>query len=216
MDSARARETMLARLREGGVTDLRVLAAMAEVPREQFVLVGDLDEAYADRALPLGYGQTISQPLMVAIIVEALEVRDGDQALDIGTGSGYQAAVMAACGAHVVSIERIDALAAEASERLARLGYDVEVRTGDGSVGAPDRQPFDAIAVGAAAPRVPVALARQLREGGRLVVPIASGYEGEELIKLRIVNGNWETSSLGPCRFVPLIGADAYQADAPY
>jgi protein-L-isoaspartate(D-aspartate) O-methyltransferase len=213
MDPVRARGTMLARLRDGGVSDPRVIAAMAEVPREQFVLAGDLDEAFADRALPLGHGQTISQPLMVAIIVEALEIREGDQALDIGTGSGYQAAVMAACGAHVVSVERIAPLAAEASERLARLGYDVEVRVGDGSVGAPDRQPFDAIAVGAAAPRVPVALARQLREGGRLVVPITSGYDGEELIKLRIVDGHWETASLGPCRFVPLIGADAYQTD---
>lgn len=205
---------MLARVREGGVSDPRVLAAMAAVPREEFVLTGDLEEAFADRALPLGYGQTISQPLMVAIIVQALDIREGDEALDIGTGSGYQAAVMAACGAHVVSIERIESLAAEASERLARLGFDVEVRVGDGSVGAPDRQPFDAIAVGAAAPRIPVALARQLREGGRLVVPITSGYEGEELIKLRIVDGHWETASLGPCRFVPLIGADAYQADA--
>jgi protein-L-isoaspartate(D-aspartate) O-methyltransferase len=216
MDPARARETetMLARLREGGVSDPRVLAAMADVPRQQFVLAGDLDEAFADLALPLGHGQTISQPLMVAIIVEALEISDGDEALDIGTGSGYQAAVMAACGARVVSIERIEELAAEAAERLARLDYDVEVRVGDGSVGAPDRQPFDAIAVGAAAPRIPVALARQLREGGRLVVPITSGYEGEELIKLRLVNGQWQTTSLGPCRFVPLIGADAYQADA--
>lgn len=214
MDIARARDVMLARLQEGGIDDARVLDAMARVPREEFVLAADIDEAYADRALPLGCGQTISQPLMVAVIVQALEIREGDEALDIGTGSGYQAAVMAACGAHVVSIERIEMLAADAERLLARLGYDVEVRTGDGSVGAPDRGPFDAIAVGAAAPRVPVALARQLREGGRLIVPITSGYEGEELIRLRIVDGRWETTSLGPCRFVPLIGADAYRADA--
>jgi protein-L-isoaspartate(D-aspartate) O-methyltransferase len=147
---------------------------------------------------------------MVAVIVEALEIHQGDRALDVGTGSGYQAAVMAACGAHVISVERIEPLAAEAAARLARLGYDVEVVTGDGSLGAPDLGPFDAIAVGAAAPRMPVALARQLREGGRLVVPISAGYAGEELTKLRLVDGRWVTSSLGPCRFVPLIGADAF------
>ena len=202
---------MIERLRAGGVTEPRVLAAMAAVPREEFVLPGDRDEAYADRALPIGSGQTISQPLMVAIIVEALELRVGDIALDIGTGSGYQAAVMAACGARVISVERIPALADQAAERLGRLGVDVEVVATDGSVGLPDRAPFDAIAVGAAAPRLPVALARQLREGGRLVLPIHSGPEGEELTRVRFRNGIWSSESLGPCRFVPLIGADAYQ-----
>src|ERR1700724_4026220 len=163
---------MLARLRDGGVRDERLLAAMGAVPREQFVLEADRSQAYADRALPIANGQTISQPLMVAIIVEALELQEGDLALDVGTGSGYQAAVMAACGANVVSIERIEPLAGEASERLRRLGYHVEVIVGDGSLGVPERAPFDAIAVGAAAPRLPVALARQLAEGGRLVLPI--------------------------------------------
>jgi len=203
---------MLERLREGGVRDPRVLAAMAAVPREAFVQPSDQGEAYVDRALAIGHDQTISQPLMVAIIVEALELRDGDAALDVGTGSGYQAAVMAACGARVVSVERIPQLAAAAAERLAALGYAVEVRTGDGSLGAPDRAPFDAIAVGAAAPRLPLALARQLREGGRLVIPIGGGYQGEELTRLRLIGGKWITESLGPCRFVPLIGADAYDA----
>ena len=203
---------MLERLREGGVRDPRVLAAMAAVPREAFVQPADQLDAYVDRALPIGHNQTISQPLMVAIIVEALELRDGDHALDVGTGSGYQAAVMAACGAHVVSLERIPELAAGAAERLGALGLDVEVLTGDGSLGAPERAPFDAIAVGAAAPRLPLALARQLREGGRLVVPIGGGYQGEELTRLRLTGGTWITESLGPCRFVPLIGADAYDA----
>jgi protein-L-isoaspartate(D-aspartate) O-methyltransferase len=203
---------MIERVRAGGVRDERVLAAMALVPREEFVLPEDRGDAYADRALPIGGNQTISQPLMVAIIVEALELRAGDVALDIGTGSGYQAAVMAACGTRVISVERIPELAAEAAERLARLGVDVEVVGIDGSLGLPDRAPFDAIAVGAAAPRLPVALARQLREGGRLVVPIRSGPEGEELTRLRLRAGSWITENLGPCRFVPLIGAGGYPA----
>jgi len=201
---------MIERLRDGGVRDERVLAAMAAVPREEFVLPADREDAYADRALPIADNQTISQPLMVAIIVEALELRAGDVALDIGTGSGYQAAVMAACGARVISVERISELADQAAERLGRLGVDVEVVGADGSVGLPDRAPFDAIAVGAAAPRLPVALARQLREGGRLVVPIRSGPEGEELTRLRMRGGSWITENLGPCRFVPLIGAGGY------
>ena len=202
---------MIERLRAGGVRDEAVLIAMAAVPREEYVLPADREEAYADRALPIGAGQTISQPLMVAIIIEALQLRAGEIALDIGTGSGYQAAVMAACGARVISVERIPELANQAAQRLERLGVDVEVVASDGSVGLPDRAPFDAIAVGAAAPRLPVALARQLREGGRLVLPIHSGPEGGELTRVRMSGGRWTSENLGPCRFVPLIGADGYQ-----
>jgi protein-L-isoaspartate(D-aspartate) O-methyltransferase len=206
---------MMALLIDHGIRSSSVLNAMAEVPRADFVLEDDRERAYDDRALPIAArGQTISQPLMVALVVEALELHPGDHALDVGTGSGYQAAVMAACGANVVSIERIETLAGEASERLRRLGYDVEVIVGDGSLGVPERAPFDAIAVGAAAPRLPVSLARQLAEGGRLVLPIADGPRGEELTRLRLVAGLWETESLGPCRFVPLIGADGYE-EAP-
>jgi len=207
---------MMALLIEHGIRSRPVLDAMARVPREEFVLEGDRERAYDDRALAIDApGQTISQPLMVAVVVEALELGEGQTALDVGTGSGYQAAVMAACGAHVVSIERIASLADTAAERLQRLGFDVEVHTGDGSLGVPELAPFDAIAVGAAAPRLPLALARQLVEGGRLVVPIADSPRGEELTRLRIVNGHWQTESLGPCRFVRLIGADGYREADP-
>jgi protein-L-isoaspartate(D-aspartate) O-methyltransferase len=207
---------MMASLIEHGIRSPAVLHAMAGVPREEFVLEEDRARAYADRALPIDApGQTISQPLMVAAVVEALELHAGDSALDVGTGSGYQAAVMAACGAHVVSIERFSSLAQSAAERLRRLDFDVEVVEGDGTLGVPERAPFDAIAVGAAAPRLPVALARQLVEGGRLVVPITDGTDGEQLTRLRLVGGRWVTESLGPCRFVPLIGADGYQEPDP-
>ena len=210
---------MLTRLREGGVHDQRTLTAMLTVPREEFVLPADRRHAYADRALSIGHGQTISQPLMVAVIIEALELSEGDLVLDVGTGSGYQAAVMAACGAQVVSVERIAPLADAAAHTLGRLGYAVEVLNTDGTLGVPERAPFDAIAVGAAAPRLPLALARQLRDGGRLVVPITADARGEELIRLRTSEGRWLTDSLGPCRFVPLVGADAYlggDAEHPY
>lgn len=217
------RAEMLARLRAGGVRDREVLEAMAAVPREEFVTEGHEADAYADRALPIGYGQTISQPLMVAIIVEALEVHKGDLVLDVGTGSGYQAAVIAACGAKVIGIERIERLATSARLRLARLGVDVEVVVGDGTAGLLDRGPFQAIAVAAASPwPPPTALLAGLADGGRLVIPVTHGGEGlqsgpgERLVRLRRVDKESDThfvwEDLGACRFVPLIGAQGYSA----
>jgi protein-L-isoaspartate(D-aspartate) O-methyltransferase len=202
---------MLNTLRRGGIRDPRVLEAMAAVPRELFVPAALVGDAYADKALAIDCGQSISQPLMVAAMVEALEIREGDRVLDVGTGSGYQAAVLAACGARVVGIERVAELAQAARQRLADYGVDVVVHVGDGSRGLPDQAPYDAIAVAATAPHMPVALPRQLREGGRLVIPLhRDGEEMDELMRLRVVDGHWVTDALGPCRFVPLIGDDAY------
>ena len=204
-------DEMLATLRRGGISDGRVLDAMASVPRELFVPSRMNGEAYADRALAIDCGQTISQPLMVAVTAQALAIRDGDRVLDIGTGSGYQAAVLAACGGHVVGIERIPDLAGAAGERLRAAGFAISVHVGDGSCGLPGESPFDAIAVAAAAPRLPVALPRQLRDGGRLVIPLrAEGESMDTLVRLSVVEGRWVTETLAPCLFVPLIGADAY------
>ena len=192
---------------------------MAAVPREEFVTEGHEGTAYADRALPIGHGQTISQPLMVGILVQALAIHPGDRVLDVGTGSGYQAAVIAACGARVTSIERVQRLAAVARLRFARLGIDVEVVTGDGTLGVPDRAPFDAIAVAAASPwPPPLPLLRQLAPGGRLVIPVhRDGDEDERLVRFTRVDGDdgaahWPHEDLGPCRFVPLIGEAGFAA----
>jgi protein-L-isoaspartate(D-aspartate) O-methyltransferase len=202
---------MLDTLRRGGIGDVRVLDAMASVPREAFVLVEQRDDAYADRALAIDCGQTISQPLIVAVVAQSLEITAGDRVLDVGTGSGYQAAVLAACGAQVIGIERVAQLAEAAHARLAAAGFDIHVHVGDGSQGFPDAAPYDAIAVAAAAPWMPPALPRQLKEGGRLVIPLrGQGDDMDQLTRLRLRDGRWLTENLGPCRFVPLVGEDAY------
>jgi protein-L-isoaspartate(D-aspartate) O-methyltransferase len=193
-----------------GITDDRVLEAMGRVPRELFVGDSDRRKAYRDMPLRIGHGQTISQPYMVAVICQAAEVREGDSILDIGTGSGYQAAVLAELGANVHTIERIRELAERARARLAEAGYEnVDVHVGDGSLGVPDHAPYDAIVVAAAAPAMPESLYEQLRARGRLVVPVG-GQEGQRLeVIVRSPEGPAVARSV-PCRFVPLVGAEGF------
>lgn len=207
----RARVAMVEQqLRARGIEDERVLAAMGEVPREAFVPPRLRDRAYADSALPIGERQTISQPWIVAAICQALELNGTETVLEVGTGSGYSACVLARLAAEVISVERHRALARRAGETLASLGVaNVELVLGDGSRGVPARAPFAAIAVHAAAPAPPPTLIAQLGEGGRLVVPVASGAE-EMLTVVRRRGTGLETESLGPCRFVPLVGEEGY------
>jgi protein-L-isoaspartate(D-aspartate) O-methyltransferase len=197
-------------LRRRGIEDERVLAAMGEVPREAFLPEALRDRAYEDSALPIGAEQTISQPWIVAAICQALELEGAELVLEVGTGSGYSAAVLARLAAHVVSSERLEPLSRAAGEALEALGiWNVELVVGDGSLGVPPRAPFDAIAVHASAPAAPPALVEQLADGGRLVVPV-SGEEADMLRVLRRRGERVETASLGPCRFVPLIGEEGF------
>jgi protein-L-isoaspartate(D-aspartate) O-methyltransferase len=197
-------------LRRRGIANDRVLAAMERVPRELFVPEQVRDRAYEDAALPIGGEQTISQPYMVARICEVLALRDRDRVLDVGTGSGYQAAVLAELTAEVHTIERLPELAERAREALEAAGYSsVRVHVGDGSKGLPEHAPYSAIAVAAAAPDVPASLYEQLEPSGRLVVPVG-GRRGQELqLVVRSPEGPAVLRSV-PCRFVPLIGEEGF------
>jgi protein-L-isoaspartate(D-aspartate) O-methyltransferase len=198
-------------LRRRGIDDERVLAAMGAVAREDFVSEQWRGRAYADSALPIGAGQTISQPWIVAAICQALELRGGERLLEVGTGSGYSACVLARLAAAVVSVERHESLARAAGAVLLASGTrNVEVLVGDGSRGAGERAPFDAIAVHAAAPAPPVTLLSQLAEGGRLVVPIATDA-ADMLTLFRRREGELDVEVVGPCRFVPLIGEEGFE-----
>jgi protein-L-isoaspartate(D-aspartate) O-methyltransferase len=208
-----ARARMVERqLRGRDIKDPRVLAAMAAVPREAFVPDRERGAAYQDGPLPIGSGQTISQPYMVARMTELINVASGERVLDIGTGSGYQAAILAELGCQVTSIEREPDLAASAAARLASLGYAdrVEVRTGDGTLGAPDVAPVDAIVVAAAAPAIPDALREQLGDGRRMVIPVGTRRE-QQLIVVERHGDEWREWSDGPCVFVPLIGEAGWE-----
>jgi protein-L-isoaspartate(D-aspartate) O-methyltransferase len=208
---AEARREMVERqLRARDIVDEDVLRTMERVPRELFVAERERRRAYDDAALPIGHGQTISQPYMVARICEALAVRPGQRVLDVGTGSGYQAAVLAELGAEVVTIERIPELAQQARDNLARAGYsNVEVVVGDGTLGVPEKAPFDAIAVAAAAPGLPQRLYDQLRPGGRLVVPVGGPRAQRLEVIVRSPEGPAVVHSV-PCRFVPLVGEEGF------
>jgi protein-L-isoaspartate(D-aspartate) O-methyltransferase len=198
-------------LRGRDIVDGRVLEAMEEVPRELFVPEDLRHRAFEDAALPIGAGQTISQPYMVARIAEELGLDGDERVLDVGTGSGYQAAVLAELADEVHTIERIPELAEVARANLAAAGYDhVAVHVGDGSRGLPDHAPYDAIAVAAAAPSFPQALYDQLRSGGRLVVPVG-GRRGQRLeVIVRSPEGPAVVRSV-PCRFVPLVGEEGFE-----
>jgi protein-L-isoaspartate(D-aspartate) O-methyltransferase len=200
-------------LRARGIDDARVLDAMGAVPRELFVPDELRHRAYDDAALPIGADQTISQPYMVALICSLLELRGGEHVLDVGTGSGYQAAVLAALGAEVHSVELVPELAARAREAIRAAGYGdrVEVHVGDGTRGLPERAPFAAIAVAAAAPDLPRTLYDQLAERGRLVVPVGRRREQVLEVVVRSPEGPAILRTV-PCRFVPLLGAEGFRA----
>ncbi len=211
---AAARAAMVAeQLQRRGIVDERVLDAMGRLPREAFLDPERRAVAYEDSPLPVGAGQTISQPFIVARMSELLAVEAGDRILDIGTGSGYQAAVLALLGARVVSIERHEVLAGSARERLQALGLgeSIEIRVGDGSRGAADGAPWDGIVVGAAAPSVPDALREQLAIGGRLVIPVGPRDRQELLWIERSGPSDWIERSDGACIFVPLIGEAGFR-----
>jgi protein-L-isoaspartate(D-aspartate) O-methyltransferase len=199
-------------LRARGIVDERVLEAMERVPRELFVPEDLRDRAYADVALPLTGGQTISQPYMVAKICEALALRGDERVLDVGTGSGYQAAVLAELAAEVVTIERIPRLAERARSALAAAGYErVEVVVGDGTLGWAARAPYTAIAIAAAAPALPRSLYDQLEPRGRLVVPVGERAQQRLELFVRSPEGPAMLRSV-PCRFVPLVGEEGFES----
>jgi protein-L-isoaspartate(D-aspartate) O-methyltransferase len=194
------------------IDDPLVLAAMRSVPRHEFVLPAHADAAYDDGPLPIGHGVTISQPYIVALMTQLARVKAGDRVLDVGTGSGYQAAVLAAIGAEVYGIEIIEPLATAAAERLERLGYAATVRAGDGWAGWPAHAPFDAIVVAAAPPAVPPALTEQLAVGGRLVLPVG-GRMHQQLVVITRTEQGLQQQSVIPVAFVPMTGGAAKAPD---
>jgi protein-L-isoaspartate(D-aspartate) O-methyltransferase len=213
-DLGPARAAMVAeQLRGRGIRDERVLAAMGTVPREAFVAPGERRHAYADEALPIEAGQTISQPFMVARMTELLEVQPGDRILEIGTGSGYQAALLARLGARVTSLERHAVLVPRARARIRDLGLgdSVVIRVADGSLGDPAGAPWDGIIVTAAAPAIPDPLREQLADGGRLVIPVGS-RDRQILMVVTRSGQEWSEQPDGACVFVPLIGAGGFEA----
>ena len=191
-----------------GTLDRRVMDALGRIPRHEFVPLLFRASAYANRPLPIGHGQTISQPYIVALMTDLLAIEPGQSVLEIGTGSGYQSAVLAELGAKVASIEIVEPLAREAAERLRRLGYaQVATKVGDGYDGWPQRAPFDAIIVTASASHVPPPLVRQLKPGGRMVIPVGAPFQPQQLVRLeKHADGTVTTRQLLPVSFVPLTG----------
>jgi protein-L-isoaspartate(D-aspartate) O-methyltransferase len=213
-DFAKERLAMVAeQVRRRGIRDERVLAAMAKVPRHLFVPLDSQSESYEDRPLPIGDGQTISQPYMVAIMTQALEMKGGEKILEIGTGSGYQTAVLAEMSRQVFTVESLSALIQKAETRLRDLGYEnVRCRLGDGSKGWPEKAPFDGIIVTAGAPAIPEALKAELAEGGRLVIPVGSRYS-QNLLKITRAGNVFEEEEITGCVFVPLVGESGWREE---
>ena len=212
-DFAAEREAMIERqLRRRGITEPDILDAFRAVPREAFVSAGNAYHAYGDHPLPIEAGQTISQPYIVALMIQAAEIKRGDTVLEVGSGSGYAAAVISRIAARVIGIERKAELVGVASERLARLGYDnVEIVEGDGTLGWPAEAPFDAILVAASGSHIPKPLTDQLSSGGRLVMPVGEPGWAQKLVKVtRGKDGLLRQSDLGGVRFVPLIGEEGW------
>jgi protein-L-isoaspartate(D-aspartate) O-methyltransferase len=213
-DFAARREAMVDRQIAGrGLTGVPLLAALRDVPREEFVPEGVRDFAYEDGPLPIEAGQTISQPYIVALMIDAAGVAPGHRVLEIGAGSGYAAAVLSRIAGEVIAIERHGELADLAAARMARLGYrNVSIVTGDGSAGWPDAAPYDAILAAASGRHVPDGLKRQLKVGGSLVMPLGAPGEMQSLIRMvRESEEHWVQDDLGPVRFVPLIGAEGWR-----
>jgi len=212
MDFEAARAELVEQL-STEIKNKRVLAAMRHIPRELFVPVESRHLAYADKPLPIGYGQTISQPFIIALMTEALKLSGREKVLEIGTGSGYQAAILAELAGKVITIERVKPLAEMAEKLLARLGYtNIEVRPAEETLGWRREAPYDAIMVTAAAPKVPPDLIAQLAIGGRLVIPVGSRYV-QELCKISRGRKKNKVENLGGCRFVSLIGRGAWEEE---
>jgi protein-L-isoaspartate(D-aspartate) O-methyltransferase len=204
------RQQLLESLRIHSIHDERVLGAIAGIPRELFLHEAQYDMAYEDRALSIGMGQTISQPLIVATMTQALQLRGNERVLEIGTGSGYQTAILSRLAAYVYSVERIQQLACLAAKRLAKLNLsNVSIYVGDGTLGWPDQAPYDRILVTAAAPEVSEQLYMQLVPWGKMVIPVG-GYEHQELLVVDRAPWGPETRSLGGVIFVPLVGAEGW------
>lgn len=205
-----AKENLLRELRTLGIADPRVLEAMARVPRHRFVPPYLLPYAYEDHPLPIGHDQTISQPYIVALSTAALALAPSDRVLEIGTGSGYQTAVLAELAREVCTVERLPELSRSAQERLAALGYaNIRFHVGDGTKGWPEQAPFEAVLVTAGAPRVPEGLLAQLAPGGRMVIPVGGRFN-QELLLVEENRGRFVTRRLCPCTFVPLIGEEGW------
>jgi protein-L-isoaspartate(D-aspartate) O-methyltransferase len=209
---AQRRSMVDSQLRARGIRDERVLTAMLHVPRQEFVSEDYRDQVYEDHPIPIGEGQTLSQPYIVAKMLEALALDPSNAVLEVGTGSGYQTALLSELTREVYSVERHASLARAAEATLTRLGYtNVKVLLGDGSHGLSERAPFDAIVVSAAAPQIPPPLFEQLREGGRMVIPVGPAH-AQELQLVRKQAGQPVVTNLEGCRFVPLIGSEGYRS----